>query len=159
MQTQTVEVYINVAQDAESKLYDGEPKFTGEVVLRALAADGAMLHEAQMILPNLDVTTSDYARLVVLVAVLERLHTKLHGDQAGYALRVMQSSNNVEGWLARGFKRNSDKVKELAGAVDSLLKLFPRREFVKLPRAELEAAMRAKEARHAQENGKTLGTV
>jgi hypothetical protein len=139
MQTQTVEVYINVAQDAESKLYDCEPKFTGEIVLRALTADGVVLHEARMTMANLDVSTSDYARVLVLAAALERLHTKLHGNQAGYALRVVQSSNNVEGWLARGWKRNTALVKELAGAVDNLLKLFPRREFVKLPRAELEA--------------------
>ncbi len=145
MQTQTVEVYINVAQDAESKLYDGEPKFTGAYLLRALDANGAVLHEAQVTLETLDVPTSDYARLLVLAAALERLHTKLRGDQAGYALRVVQSSNNVDGWLSRGWKRNTDKVKELAGAVDNLLKPFQRREFVKLPRAELEAAMGEKE--------------
>jgi len=145
MQTQTVEVYINVAQDADSKLYDGDPKFTGEYVLRALDADGALLHEARMMLSDLNTLTSDYARLLVLTAALERLRNKLRGEQAEYALRVVQSSNNVEGWLSRGWKRNTEKVKELAGAVDLLLKPFQRREFVKLSRAELEAAMEGKE--------------
>ena len=145
MQTQTVEVYINVAQDAESKLCDGEPKFTGDYVLSALDSNGAVLLEARMALSSLNVSTSDYARLLVLATALERLHTKLRGGQAGYALRVVQSSNNVDGWLSRGWKRNTDKVKELAGAVDNLLKPFQRREFVKLTRAELEATMGRKE--------------
>jgi hypothetical protein len=33
-------------------------------------------------------------------------------DQAGYALRVVQASNSVDGWLSRGWKRNTDLVKE-----------------------------------------------
>ena len=40
MKTQMVEILITVAQDAESKLYDGEPKFSGEYIFRALDANG-----------------------------------------------------------------------------------------------------------------------
>ncbi len=47
MKTHTVEILITVAQDAASKLYNGEAEFTGEYVLRALDPDGGMLHEAR----------------------------------------------------------------------------------------------------------------
>jgi hypothetical protein len=143
MKTHTVEVLIAVTQDAASKLYDGEPKFTGEYVLRAFAADGTVLHEVAQVVPELNVTTSDYARLVTLQAVLERLHAKLCGQKAWYALRVVQSSKNVDGWLDKGWKRNAAEVKALAGAADVLLKPFPRIEWVQLPRTELDARMKS----------------
>lgn len=146
MNTHSVEILVTVAQDADSKLYDGEPKFTGEYVLRALDTNGAVLQEARETVADLDVTTSDYARLCTLQTALKRLHSKLHGGKAWYALQVVQSSKNVDGWLARGWKRNAEMVKELAGAVDTLLVPFSRREFVKLPRAELEVALVGREA-------------
>ena len=138
MKTHTVEILITVAQDTASKLYDGEPKFTGEYVLRALDADGTLLHEARVNVTDLDVTTSDCARLVTLQAALKRLHGKLHGGKAWYGLRVVQSSKNVDGWLDKGWKRNAETVKTFAGAVDTLLKPFACREFVKLSREELD---------------------
>ena len=138
MKTHTVEILITVAQDAQSKLYEGEPKFTGEYVLRALDADGAMLHEAHQVVSDLNVTTSDCARLLTLQVALKRLHGKLHEDKAWYALRVVQSSKNVDGWLDKNWKRNAETVKACAGAVDTLLKPFARCEFVKLSREELD---------------------
>jgi len=138
MKTHTVEILITVAQDAASKLYDGEPKFTGEYVLRALNADGAMLHEAHVAVNDLDVTTSDCARLLTLQAALERLHSKLHDRKAWYALRVLQSSKNVDGWLDKNWKRNAETVKVCASVVDMLLKPFARCEFIKLSREELD---------------------
>lgn len=133
MKTQTVEVLITVAQDG-SKVYDGEPKFTGEYVLRAFAADGTVLHKVVEVVPELNVTTSDYARLVTLQVALERLHAKLCGQKAWYALHIVQSSKNVDGWLGKGWKRNAPEVKALAGAADVLLKPFSRIEWVQLPR-------------------------
>ena len=53
MKTQTVEILITVAQDAESKLYDGDPKFSGEYILRALDADGVLLSESHVTLTDL----------------------------------------------------------------------------------------------------------
>jgi hypothetical protein len=144
MKTQLVEVLITVTQDAEGKLYDGEPKFTGGYVLRALDANGAVLHEVRGEVDNLEVATSDYARLLTLHAVLERLHGKLRDSKASYALCVLQSSKNVDGWLARGWKRNAETVKELAGAVDALLKPFARRDFIKLSREALEAQLQTR---------------
>ncbi len=141
MQTHTVEILITVKQNANNKLYEGEPKFTGEYVLRALAADGAMMHEARETVADLDVTTSDYARLLTFTVALERLRRKLHGGQVGYALRIVQSSKNLDGWLARGWKRNVPLVKELAGTVDMLLTPFPERSFIQLSRAELDERM------------------
>ncbi len=138
MKTHTVEILITVAQDAASKLYNGEVEFTGEYVLRALDTDGAMVHEAREVVDDLNVNTSDCARLLTLQAALERLHNKLHDGKAWYALRVVQSSKNVDGWLDKGWKRNVETVKMLAGAVDTLLKPFARREFVKLSREELD---------------------
>ena len=79
MQTQIVEVLINVTQDEDSKIHDGKPKFSGEYVMRALNAAGAVLHEARLTVRDLDVPTSDYARLLTLRAALERLHSKLRG--------------------------------------------------------------------------------
>ena len=145
MKTQMVEILITVAQDAESKLYDGDPKFSGEYILRALDADGVLLSKSHVTLTDLAVTTSDYARLVTLQAALQRLHVKLCGGMAPYTLRVVQSSKNVDGWLARGWKRNAGTVKELAGTVDTLLKPFPRREFIQLPRTELDARLSERE--------------
>ena len=57
-------------------------------------------------------------------------------------LRVIQSSKNVDGWLDKGWKRNTERVRELASAVDVLLKPFPRREFIKLSREALDAALK-----------------
>ena len=138
MKTHTVEILITVAQDAASELYEGEPKFTGEYVLRALDANGAVLHEAHEVVADLSMTTSDCARLLTLQAALKRLHGKLTDGKPWYALRVMQSSKNVDGWLDKGWKRNAETVKTLAGAVDALLKPFICREFVKLSREELD---------------------
>ena len=145
MKTQTVEILITVAQDAESKLYDGDPKFSGEYILRALDADGLLLSESHVTLTDLAVTTSDYARLVTLQAVLERLHVKLCGGMASYTLRVIQSSKNVDGWLAHGWKRNAERVRELAGAIDTVLKPFPHREFMHLSRVALDARLSERE--------------
>jgi len=87
---------------------------------------------------DLDVPTSDYARLLTLRAALERLHSKLRGDQAGYALRVVQASNNVDGWLSRGWKRNTDLVKEFPRDVQrvegKVKRVFPEREKPGFPR-------------------------
>ena len=138
MKTHTVEILITVAQDAASKLYDVEPKFTGQYVLRALNANGAVLHEARVNVNDLDVTTSDCARLLTLQAALKRLHGKLTDGKGWYALRVVQSSKNVDGWLDKGWKRNAETVKACADAVDTLLKPFARREFIKLSREELD---------------------
>jgi|GEM_PF-857035 len=145
MKTHTVEILITVAQDAASKLYDGEPKFTGEYVLRALDTDGTVLHEARVTVNDLDVTTSDCARLITLQTALKRLHGKLADGKAWYALRVVQSSKNVDGWLDKGWKRNAETVKACADVVDALLKPFARREFIKLSREELDARIAAGE--------------
>jgi len=138
MKTHTVEILITVAQDTTSKLYEGEPKFTGEYVLRALDTQGVVLHEAHVTVTDLDVTTSDCARLVTLQTALKRLHGKLHEGKAWYALRVVQSSKNVDGWLDKNWKRNAETVKVCASAVDMLLKPFARCEFIKLSREELD---------------------
>ena len=138
MKTHTVEILITVAQDAASKLYEGEPKFTGEYVLRALDTDGTVLHEAHVTVTDLDVTTSDWARLLTLQAALKRLHGKLTDGKAWYALRVVQSSKNVDGWLDKNWKRNAETVKACAGVVDTLLKPFARCEFIKLSHEELD---------------------
>ena len=138
MKTHTVEILVTVAQDAASKLYEGEPKFTGEYVLRALDANGTLLHEAREVTTDLDVTTSDCARLLTLQAALKRLHGKLHEGKAWYALRVLQSSKNVDGWLDKNWKRNAETVKACASVVDTLLKPFARCEFIKLSREELD---------------------
>jgi len=138
MKTHIVEILITVAQDATSKLYEGEPKFTGEYVLRALDAQGVVLHEAHVTVTDLDVTTSDCARLVTLQTALKRLHSKLADGKAWYALRVLQSSKNVDGWLDKNWKRNAETVKACASVVDTLLKPFAHCEFIKLSREELD---------------------
>ena len=131
MKTHTVEILITIAQGSEAA-------FTGDYVLRALNSDGAVLHEARELVSNLNVTTSDCARLLTLQAALERLLGKLNKGKAWYALRVVQSSKNVDGWLDKGWKRNAETVKAYAGVADTLLKPFTRREFVKLSREELD---------------------
>jgi len=138
MKTHTVEILITVVQDNASKLYEGEPKFTGEYVLHALDANGTLLHEVRVTVNDLDVTTSDCARLLTLQTALKRLHSKLADGKAWYALRVLQSSKNVDGWLDKGWKRNAETVKACAGAVDTLLKPFARCEFIKVSREELD---------------------
>jgi len=138
MKTHTVEILITVAQDAQSKLYEGEPKFTGEYVLRALDANGTLLHEVRVTVNDLDVTTSDCARLLTLQTALKRLHSKLADGKAWYALRVLQSSKNVDGWLDKNWKRNAETVKACASVVDTLLKPFAHCEFIKLSREELD---------------------
>lgn len=135
MKTHLVEVLVSVEQD-----YSGLT-FTGAYVLRAFAADRSLLHEASVTVPELRVSTSDYARLLTLAIALERLHSKLCNNKAWYALRVVQSSKNVDGWLAHDWKRKATLVKELAGKVDMLLAPFRQREFVKLPRELLETCM------------------
>jgi hypothetical protein len=139
MKTHLVEVLISVAEDRSGLT------FTGDYVLRAFAADGALLHEATATVSALRVSTSDYARLLTLTHALNRLHGKLCGGRAWYALRVVQSSKNVDGWLARDWKRKAAQVKTLAGRVDILLAPFLRREFVKLPREALDARMKVGE--------------
>lgn len=134
MKTHTVELFINVTQAGNT--------FTGEYALRALSAEGVLLYEAQAALPDLVVTTSDYARLLTLQSALERLHIKLCGGKAVYALHMIQSSKNINGWLARGWKRNAEQVRTLAGAVDTLLTAFPRKSFTHVPRAELDALIK-----------------
>src|SRR5690349_7389049 len=119
MKTNLVEVLISVNQD-----YSGLT-FTGTYMLRAFAGDGSLLHEASATVPELCVSTSDYARLLTLAAALQRLCDQLCGGKAWYALRVVQSSKNVDGWLAHGWKRKAAQVKELAGTVDRLLTPFP----------------------------------
>lgn len=140
MKTHLVEVLISVGQDG-SDTESGEAMFTGEYVLRAFAVDGTLLHEAVGVALGLDTPTSDYARLLTLTIALERLHSKLCGGKAWYTLRVVQSSKNVDGWLARGWKRKAEQVKEFAGEVDRLLVPFSHREFIKLSREELNARM------------------
>ncbi len=133
MKTDIVEVLISVEQD-----YSGLT-FTGAYVLRAFAGNGSLRYETSATVPELRVSTSDYARLITLAAALQRLHDKLCGSKAWYMLRVVQSSKNVDGWLAHGWKRKAVHVKELAGRVDRLLTPFPEREFIKLPRELLSA--------------------
>jgi hypothetical protein len=89
--------------------------------MRALNAAGAVLHEARLTVRDLDVPTSDYARLLTLRAALERLYSK-----------------NIDGWPSRGWKRNTDLVKEFPRDVQrvegKVKRVFPEREKPGFPR-------------------------
>ena len=90
---------------------------------------------------RIDENTVDYARLVILIQALECLKQNLKGDSAGYALRVVQMSKNIEGWMHHGWKRNAPRVQQLTSAVDNLLKHFPVTEWVKMPRPQITAIL------------------
>ena len=51
MKTQMVEILIHISQAEEGV-------FSGEYILRALDADGTLLHEAHVMLTDLDATTA-----------------------------------------------------------------------------------------------------
>ncbi|MCC7209141.1 MAG: hypothetical protein IT323_17650 [Anaerolineae bacterium] len=110
--------------------------FEGVYGLRALDSKGDLLYDATAS-STVDVHTSDAARMQMLIMALERLTARLKTDQAPYCLCIFQSSKNVEGWLAHGWKRNVPEVQRLTAKIDALLKRFPNLAWVKMPHAQV----------------------
>ena len=108
--------------------------------LRALDGKGERLYDA-LTSSKAAVHTSDGARMQMLITALERLTARLKTEGADYRLKVFQSSKNVEGWLAHGWKRNVPEVQRLTARIDVLLQRFPDVIWVKLPRAQVAAKL------------------
>jgi len=130
----TVEIFLDVHETSEYGSFDAT------YGLRALDGKRTVLYADRGTF-NADVHTSDAARMEALIKALERLVSKLKTESAPYRLCICQSSKNVEGWCAKGWKRNALEVQRLAGRIDTLLKHFPDVDWVKMPRAQVEAAL------------------
>jgi len=129
----TVEIIIDAALDTDTMV--------GTFGLRALDDKGGVLYQKRVPVSPINENTADYARLVILIQALACLKQNLKSDSAGYALRVVQTSKNIEGWLHHGWKRNASRVQELTSTVDDLLKHFPVTEWVKMPRPQITALL------------------
>ncbi len=119
---------------------EGDTAFEAIYGLRALDGRGNVLYAARQTLRT-EVHTSDAARMQALIAALTRLNARLKGEAAGYRLRIGQSSANVEGWLAHGWRRNVLEVQRLARQIDFLLKAFPDVAWVRMPRPQVRSSL------------------
>jgi hypothetical protein len=119
---------------------DGDTAFEAIYGLRALDGSGNVLYATRQTLRT-EVHTSDAARMQALIAALERLASRLKGEAARYRLRIGQSSANVEGWLAHGWRRNVLEVQRPAGQIDMLLRAFPDVAWVKMPRPQVRSSL------------------
>jgi ribonuclease HI len=119
---------------------DGDAAFEAIYGLRALDDRGNVLYAIRQTLRT-EVHTSDAARMQALIAALERLKSRLKSESAHYRLRIGQSSANVEGWLAHGWRRNVLEVQRLAGQIDLRLKAFPDVAWVKMPRPQVRSSL------------------
>jgi hypothetical protein len=129
---------VELVVDAAEKV--GAEPFEGVYGLRALHSPSALLYDVTGS-DKVDVHMADAARMQMLITALERLTVHLKGEQAGYRLRVFQSSKYVEGWCAKGWRRPVPEVQRLASRIDALLKRFPDVEWVKMPRAQVKAKL------------------
>ncbi|MCC7447112.1 MAG: hypothetical protein IT324_06835 [Anaerolineae bacterium] len=132
-QPATVEVIIDTTQHTDV--------VAGVFGLRALDSKGSVLYQKRVSVSLINESTVDYARLVTLIQALECLKKNLKGDSAAYAIRVLQTSKNVEGWLHHGWKRNAPRVQQLTSAVDDILKHFPVTEWIKMPRPQVTSIL------------------
>jgi len=131
-----VELIVDAADTPEYGL------FRGLYHLRALDGRGRVLYEARQEILALDAIASDNTRLRLIGDALERLTGKLKTEEAPYRLRIVQTSKMVEGWLRQGWKQNtSTAVRALCQPIDQLLKRFPDREWVRLPRAQFDSLL------------------
>ncbi len=130
----TVELVIDASDSAQ------EETFEGVYGLRALDGKGERLYDA-LTSSKAAVHTSDGARMQMLITALERLTARLKRDQADYCLKVFQSSKNIEGWCAKGWRRNVPEVQRLTARIDTLLQRFPDVEWVKMPRAQIASKL------------------
>lgn len=78
--------------------------------LRALDASGKLLRQKVETLPLAEANTTDYARLMALETVLGWLVDRAQHKPIRFNLRVIQSSKNIDGWLAHGWRRKVDRV-------------------------------------------------
>jgi hypothetical protein len=130
----TVELVIDVTD------CDDPHHFEGILGLRALDDQGQPLYDAQQIL-QVEANTSDGARMQTIIAGLERLTTRLKTDTAPYRLHIYQTSKNVDGWLAHGWKRNVPEVQRLTHRIDTLLRAFPETDWLKTPRPQVQSRL------------------
>jgi hypothetical protein len=130
----TVEIIVDASDPVELG------KFTGQFGLRALNSTGTLLYDLRGEIVA-DVHTSDGARMHTLAGALERLTTRLKSECATYHIRIYQCSKNIDGWMARGWKRNVPEVQRLTTALDELLVRFPKVEWVKESRTSVNARL------------------
>jgi hypothetical protein len=130
----TIEMIIDVTECDQSH------HFEGIFGLRALDEQGHTLYDARQIL-QAEANTSDGARMQVIIAVLERLAARLNAETAPYRLCIYQTSKNVDGWLAHGWKRNVPEVQRLTHRIDSLLRAFPETVWLKAPRPQVQSRL------------------
>jgi hypothetical protein len=130
----TVELVIDVTECSESY------HFEGSFGLRALDEDGKTHCEARQTV-QIEANTSDEARLHTIIAGLERLTTRLTSNTANYRLRIYQTSREVDGWLAHGWKRGVPEIQQLATRIDTLLRAFPKSTFVREPQAQMQSRL------------------
>jgi hypothetical protein len=138
----TIELIIDVVE------CDEPHHFEGIYGLRALDDQGHTLYNAQQVL-QIEVNTSDGARMETIIAGLERLTARLKVETAPYHLHIHQSSKNIDGWLAHGWKRNVPEVQRLTHRIDTLLRAFPETAWIKEPRPQVQSRLsKIKKRRH-----------
>jgi hypothetical protein len=130
----TVEIIVDASEPVELG------KFTGQFGLRALDGMGTLLYDLRGEVVA-DVHTSDGARMHTLAGALERLTARLKSECAAYSIRIYQCSKNIDGWMARSWKRNVPEVQRLTTALDELLVRFPNVEWVKESRTGVNARL------------------
>jgi hypothetical protein len=130
----TVELVIDVTECSELH------HFEGSFGLRALDENGKTRCEARQTI-QIEANHSDEARLHTIIAGLERLTLRLTSNSANYCLRIYQTSREVDGWLAHGWKRGVPEVQRLTTRIDTLLRAFPKSTFVREPQAQLQSRL------------------
>ena len=134
----TVELIVDTQDSTQS---DAAAKhFHCTYGLRALDTAGGVVHQKRYQL-EISETSNDFAKLQALTVALRLLQTNLGGAQARYGLKVVQSSRNIEGWLAKGYKRNTLQVNTLCGTLDELLRVFPQTAWHKVSRDEVASLL------------------
>jgi hypothetical protein len=130
----TIELIIDVTE------CDHPQRFEGIFGLRALGETGQLLYDTQHII-QMEANTSDGARMQTIIAGLERLVSRLKTDSATYRLSIHQTSKNIDGWLAHGWKRNVPEVQRLTHRIDTLLHAFPETQWIKQPHPQVQSRM------------------
>jgi hypothetical protein len=130
----TIELIIDAVE------CDEPHHFEGIYGLRALDDQGHTLYDAQQVL-QIKVNTSDGARMETIIAGLERLTARLKAETAPYHLRIHQSSKNIDGWLAHGWKRNVPEVQRITHRIDMLLRAFPETVWIKEPHPQVQSCL------------------
>jgi hypothetical protein len=132
-----VELIIDTEQVRDRDAGSNFATFESVCGLRALDSDGAPLLEKRLAV-TAQTGSSDCAKLQAIKHCLTLLKMRAKDQAIDYELRVLQSSKNVDGWLARGWKRNSPPIAEVTSDIDTLLKHFPQVDSIKLPREKVQ---------------------